>query len=563
MTALLAAVLSLGTAGAASAEIRYFPGVTEEMCGAEYWAARSADADLQLLSASQISGLNRRMREDPACFMYDLENFKPEDFGVTAADTAATGETPNQYLARRAGQEIRESYVKDGYYHRSGEPVDEAFAERISAVLEQADPAAFQTVRYGIAVRRTDLRAYPTEEIITDEKGDIDFDYIQLSGVAVNEPVIIRGQTADGQWYYCCSDNCSGWIPAADTAICRSRSEWLSAWKIPADRVLVVTDSRFALEYSNTHPETSGLVLTMGTVLERADAGSPAGTGSGELIGNRSAYQNHVVYVPVRNGDGSYGKVKVLISERHKVREGYVPLTRRNILETAMNALGDAYGWGGMLSAEDCSSFLHGLYACFGLRLPRNTTWQSAAPLFRMDLNYLPDEQKLEVIRALPAGTMLYFRGHAMLYLGEKDGKAFVLSSVSSVMDPEGKGKLRVRSVVINSLDLLRANGNSWLTSLNTAVLPFLDPGEPGSGFRNFGGIIRFRRENGSFAALNWEQIGEDWYYFDRDGAMAVSRWIPARDEADTWYYVGSDGKMVRDTVIDGYAVDQDGAYRR
>ena len=44
---------------------------------------------------------------------------------------------------------------------------------------------------------------------------------------------------------------------------------------------------------------------------------------------------------------------------------------------------------------------------------------------------------------------------------------------------------------------------------------------------------------------------------------MAVDRWIPARDEADTWYYAGADGRMARDTVIGGYPVDPDGAWRK
>lgn len=559
----LAAALSITAAASAPAAVRYFPGVTEVMTNADYWVWGDADADRVLLDGAGIARLNQKMLADPACCMFDLENYVLKE-GASAVPA-------NRRMAEKAYEEIIKYAEKGGYFRRSGETVDAGFAEEIRDILLRADPAAFRTLRYGIAVRRTDLRAWPTEEIVTDEKGDTDFDYVQLSGAAVNDPVVIAGETADRQWYYCCTDNCSGWIRASDLAVCKNKQEWLSAWKIPASNVLVVTESRFALEYSNTHPELSGLVLTMGTVLERADGAGPTGTvaagaGSGapgDRIGNRASFQNYVVWIPVRNADGSYQKVKALISERHKVSEGYLPMTRRNILRTALNALGDAYGWGGMLSAEDCSGFLHGLYACFGMRLPRNTTWQAASPLFRYDLNYLPDAEKAEVIGGLPAGAMLYFNGHTMLYLGEKDGKAYVLSSVSSMMDPFGTDRIRVRSVVINNLDTRRANGNSWLTSLHTAVVPYFDPGEPGNGFRSFPDGIRYRRDNGSFAALNWQEVGNDWYYFDRDGLMAVDRWIPARDEADTWYYAGADGRMARDTVIGGYPVDPDGAWRK
>ena len=568
LPAALSAVLLAGTLAGqpAYAAVKYFPGVTREMSSADYWLSADPAADVVLMDSAAIAAQNRRMVADPACCMYDLENMS------AAAE-------PYVRMAEKAYREICDEYVNGKHFDRDGNVIDTAFAERVRDRILGADPASFRTIRYGIVVRRTDLRAWPTEEIVTDELGDIDFDYAQLSGAAVNAPFVIRGQTADGQWYYGCIDNYQGWVRAADVAVCRSKQEWLSFWKIPADRVLVVTESRFTLEHSNTAPEISGLELTMGTVLERADgagraasggssaagsSGGPAGGGSGRII-NRAAYQNYVVWIPVRDADGSCRRVKALISERHDVHEGYVPLTRRNILRTAMNALGDMYGWGGMLSAEDCSGFLHAVYACCGVNLPRDTSWQSAAPLFRHDLNYLPDREKAEVIGGLPAGTMLYFRGHAMLYLGERDGRQYVLSSVSSMMDPAdpaGKARLRVRSVVINGLDIRRGNGNSWLRSLDTAVIPWLDPGAAGSGFRSFPDGIRFRRDNGSFAALNWQEVGGEWYFFDRDGRMAAERWIPARDEENTWYYVGPDGKMARDAVIDGYAVGDDGAWR-
>ena len=559
--AFLAAALLFGNAGQAYAAVMYFPGVTGNMAAADYWTAGEDAAGQVLLDMAGIDGQNRRMAADPACCMNDLEHGRLHP----AWDISRfySPDIPvNRVMAERIYLEICNAYTNGGYWDRNGNPIDAAFAEKVRSVLDSADPDTFGTTRYGIVTRRTDLRAYPTDEIITDEKGDIDFDYVELSGAAVNEPLIIQGESAGGEWYYCCTGNCGGWIRSSDAAVCRDRAEWLSAWKIPANRVLVVTDSRFALEYSNTEPALSGLVLTMGTILERADGDGPLGVRTDGLISNRSAYQNHVVWIPVRGENGAYRKVKALISERHKVHEGYLPLTRRNILDTAMNALGDAYGWGGMLSAEDCSGFLRGIYACFGMNLPRNTTWQSAAPLFRFDLGGLPDAEKAEVIRSLPAGSMLYFKGHAMLYLGEKDGEPYVLSSVSSVMNPDGSGKLRVRSVIINNLGMKRANGNSWLASLHTAVIPWKDAGADGSGFRQSADGLRFRRDNGSYAAMDWQQIGEDWYYFDQNGILTVNRWIPSRTEAGTWYYVGADGRMAKDTVIDGWAVDAEGAWR-
>ena len=42
------------------------------------------------------------------------------------------------------------------------------------------------------------------------------------------------------------------------------------------------------------------------------------------------------------------------------------------------------------------------------------------------------------------------------------------------MMDPKKDGeRLRVRSVVVNTLDIKRANGNTWLESLSAATIPF------------------------------------------------------------------------------------------
>ena len=229
-------------------------------------------------------------------------------------------------------------------------------------------------------------------------------------------------------------------------------------------------DGKVYLEQSNTNPNISGLMLTMGTCLEIAPEGS-----YGELVTNRSPIQNYVVYIPTRNVDGSYSKVLALVSEGEHVHEGYVPLTTRNLLNVAFEMLGDTYGWGGMLASEDCSGYIRSVYKCFGLELPRNTTWQAASSTIRhYDLTLMNAEQKKAVLNMMPAGTVLFFKGHEMIYLGQNAGKYYVLSSVSSVGNSITGKKTRLRSVLICSLDTKRANGTSWLDNINTVNVPYM-----------------------------------------------------------------------------------------
>ena len=223
------------------------------------------------------------------------------------------------------------------------------------------------------------------------------------------------------------------------------------------------------METSKARPETSGLMLSMGTVLKLADEINP-----NELIDNRSAYNNYVVWVPLRNEDGTYSKKLTLISENEKVCAGYLPLTKKNISEVVFSALGNTYGWGGSLDSDDCSGYMRNVYKCFGMELARNTTWQESMPVARVDMQYMAKEERMRFLDALPFGTLLYFSGHEMMYLGSRNGKYYVISSVSNIMSPENPTvRQRIRSTIVNTLDIKRANGNNWLEDLTVALVPY------------------------------------------------------------------------------------------
>ena len=94
----------------------------------------------------------------------------------------------------------------------------------------------------------------------------------------------------------------------------------------------------------------------------------------------------------------------------------------------------------------------------------------------------------------------------------------------------------------------------------------------------NTSGRWWYRHADGSYTKSNWEQIGNQWFYFDKDGWM-VTGWLKL---SDTWYYMNTsgarvsncwtwvgnscyyfdkDGKMAVDTWIGDYYVNADGAW--
>ena len=436
----------------------YLPDVTGEMSSPSFWT----DETDVLMSFDDIEKLNDETISAKGTNMYDLKN-QPEVIDGVALNEAI-----------KKSSQADAQYYLGWTYLESMEKATQGDYDKIIENTQNPDAKKEQKVIYGIATKRTELRTFPAPVAIWDDPADSDFDYQYLAAVRVNEPVVIRAKSKDGKYYLAKSICCSGWIPADSVAICKDKDEWISAWDINNDDALVVWGDKVFLETSVVGANTSDLMLTMGTVLKLAKDVNP-----NELIDNRSAYNNYVVWIPVRNDDGTYSKKLTLISEHKKVSVGFLPLTKTNISKVVFSALGNTYGWGGSLYSDDCSGYMRNVYKCFGMELARNTIWQSSMPMAKVDMQYMPKEERIKFLDAIPFGTILYFNGHEMMYLGTQNGKYYVISAVGSIMQPENPSdRQRIRSTIVNTLDVKRANGNTWFDELNLALVPYFSTNE-------------------------------------------------------------------------------------
>ncbi|MBR0366635.1 MAG: SH3 domain-containing protein [Clostridia bacterium] len=419
------------------------PNVTDQMCRAEYWCDEGSN-DL-ILSADEIKAMNGRIMDKKETMMLDLDNLSEIYNGVETVQSLADFKIP------------------EGLYLH-GKPVDASYYEAIRNNIKDVELSDKEHVRYGICTTRTVLKAYPYEEWLSDSEWDREWDEFVNTAVLVGEPVVLYNSTADGKFIYARIACCEGWIRAEDVAVCRDRNEWTRAKT--HNNFLVVTGERVWLEPSYD-ADLSEKQLTMGTVLELSDSVNFSQT-------NRLAWNNYAVTMPVRNADGSYGEKTALISANRDVNVGYLPYTSANVVKQAFKSLGNRYGWGGMLDSQDCSSFVREVYLCFGLVLPRNTTWQAAMPADITDISDMTDDEKKSVLDSTPPGAILIWSGHEMIYLGEDSGLYYTINDVSSLVspaNPEG-GIIRPRSVIVNDLSTLRGNGTTWLSNLmQVAVL--------------------------------------------------------------------------------------------
>jgi hypothetical protein len=95
------------------------------------------------------------------------------------------------------------------------------------------------------------------------------------------------------------------------------------------------------------------------------------------------------------------------------------PYTPRHAAALWRTLLGRPYGWGNAWLLNDCSAELKSFFAPFGLWLPRHSTHQKDAGR-AVDLSALDLHGRLDTLAriARPYLTLVWIRGHVMLYLG-------------------------------------------------------------------------------------------------------------------------------------------------
>ena len=418
---------------------------------AEYWINRRGEDHTVLMTAAEISDYNKMIQQNigKEASLYDL-------------DSLAEGMERAQLQSWLESSEI----PSEGPYYSGSRQLSDADWKRIEANKNLDHIPEEPKVRWGVCTERSSVRTFPTADAVTAQQDDRYDDTFQETAILLNEPAAILHTSADGKFYYVCIRNYRGWVLADAIGLCKNYDEWKQA--VDAQSFLIVTGSRYLLNEDPYEPAVSNRELTMGTKFALAEK-----PGTVKSIRNRVSYDSYIIDFPVRNEDGSLSYKEVLVPVSADVSVGYLEYTEPAVLEQAFKMLGEVYGWGGMVDARDCSSLVMELYQCFGFELPRNGSGLAMLPgEDNADLKDLTVKEKEDLLGEAAPGSILYFPGHIMLYLGEAEGKFYCLSATGSFA-PEGTSENEVRkvnSVVISSLDVIRKNGNTWMESLEKLI---------------------------------------------------------------------------------------------
>lgn len=427
------------------------PGLSEAQLSPDYWLDALAEPDRIILTPAQIAQQNARMvAEEPSIF--DLE----------ALPARLSGDQVSGWIQDLASLPTRD------LFDEQGRKVEADVLAAIGANRALDAVPADQATRYGMAVQRADLRAFPTRLRVFHSADDSDIDRFQESALFPGDPLVITHESADGEWLFVVSQRYAAWIERQYVA--EGARDAVLAWG-RSDAFLVVTGATAHTVYTPENPRVSDVQLEMGLRVPVLEDWPPLDPVNGQL-----ASAHHVIQLPVRNDDGTLAFEPALLPRSADVADDYLPLTEANLIRQSFKFLGERYGWGHSYGTRDCSGFVSEIYRSFGVLLPRNTSRQSVTPALNR-LAFSADDShqaRIDALAEARVGDLVFIPGHVMMILGHVDGEPVAIhdtAGMSWLPDPDGElVRLRLNGVVVTPILPMMSNATTPTTDRITNI---------------------------------------------------------------------------------------------
>ncbi|MDR2871759.1 MAG: SH3 domain-containing protein, partial [Xanthomonadaceae bacterium] len=279
-------------------------------------------------------------------------------------------------------------------------------------------------------------------------------------------PVAVLHTSRDGHWWFVASERYSAWIEQRRIALGDAVEVFRYADSPPP--YLIVTGAAVETVFTPERPSLSKLRLDMGVR-------SPLLPNRQHTVNGQHPFTAYTIELPERRADGTLRLTPALIPRSADVATDYLPLTPRNLLTQSFKFLGERYGWGHAYEGRDCSGLVSEIYASFGVLLPRNTGDQAASPALNRIAFDTPvsHEQRLQTIRALQVGDLVYIPGHVMLVIGHADGMTWVIHDTVGVtyLDDDGQPqRITLNGVSVTPLEPLRVSATESYIDRITAI---------------------------------------------------------------------------------------------
>lgn len=312
-------------------------------------------------------------------------------------------------------------YDKSGF-DESKKPINAQFFDGIVKSMDIDSYPSMQ--KKALMVKTANIRALPTIKPRFSKIDGYPFDRWQNSLIFAYTPVIVLHSDKSKEWLLVQSSFVSGWVKADEVAFMNEK------------QVREMKGGEFVLPLSDKIP-----LYHNGAFVQNARVGMlflrESKKGESKII----AYKRDI------NGDA----IKIRIDfDKKQFAPFPLPFNEANIAQMIERVGVENYGWGGAYENRDCSSFVRDIFANVGVWLPRNSKAQVEWGK-RKNGGYmeLPDNnnEKIATIlaQAKPFRTIIWLKGHIMLYIGEIAGKPIVAHQVWGI---SGKGEVEIFSSV-------------------------------------------------------------------------------------------------------------------
>lgn len=430
----------------------------EKIYNLSWWIENYAD-DSVILTDEEIASFNKANFNN-GCGLVDLTAFENDLTTEKIIDMINDYSFPSKEYVN--GRKITEEEKAEILLNRNLPEVkeDSASTENIKNDLDL-------NIRYAITTQNASIRAFPTDIFLTNTVGK--YDYMQETGVNYYEPLIVLWDSKDGEWSFVQTYDYNGWMRKESFGLCSKEifDSLVNDIKNGDYQVFNKT-GRFFLDIN-----TTGTMFALEEYVEPEDANADNIADIENLLvtfrmGTQIPYKDGKFTWVFRNEKGEAEFMNLERIYTGMVNDSFIAdyilpvqkFTKNNLLYRANEALGTPYSWGDSdENGMDCSSTLQGLFKCFGIIIPRNSSQQIKLSANIVNLSEMSLTEKLDTITDLPMGSILYMPGHVMMYLGEYNGIPYIIHNTTDSARDD-KGVTYFNSCVLTSIGI----GKSGLT---------------------------------------------------------------------------------------------------
>jgi len=304
------------------------------------------------------------------------------------------------------------AFTPKNSYGANLQPLKQDFFDKVT---NNSNFDQYSTInKKAVTLRKLNIRAFPTDNVVLRDPNrageGFPFDYMQNSTIGANKPIFISHYSKDKKWAFIESSFAYGWVKSKDIVLISKR--YADAWQA-AKQVFFTQDHSPVTDQDKTFLFQSQI----GVMLPLIDADNKSIT---------------VLSIDRYKGNKAYFRESTLPKEIS--HENILDFNANNINKIVNELSKNIYGWGGMYSQRDCSSMLRDFFAPFGVWLPRNSFMQGKVGKV-ISFKNMTDKEKIETIKkdAIAFETLLYKRGHILLYVGTYNDKIVVFHNTWGV----------------------------------------------------------------------------------------------------------------------------------